>query len=421
MSQHLPTSPDTDQPEITILLPSLSAGGAVRTAIHLAGGFAAHGYRVDLVVIRDDEALAGEVPASVRIVRLEATRLRLSLPALVRYLHCARPQRLISVTTPVNVIAILAVRLARTATPLLVAEHNHLSSKAAAADQLARRLMPAIVRWTYPWADGIATVSQGVADDLAAITSIDADSMFVIYGPHAIDEMIRQSRLPLEDPWFAPDAPPVILGVGRLEPQKDFSNLLHAFRELRSRRTARLVILGEGAERPALEQLIADLNLSNDVRLPGFDPNPFRYMSRARMFVLSSRWEGLAGVLIQAMACGCPVVSTDCPSGPHEILLGGALGSLVPMGDPQRLADGMQREMELPQPVEPLRRRARDFSVNTAVDAYLNVMFPANHACGEKSAALRLPRRVDVLEPAIGRTNANGTTIGSDSLPGRRG
>jgi glycosyltransferase involved in cell wall biosynthesis len=186
-------------------------------------------------------------------------------------------------------------------------------------------------------------------------------------------------------PWFAPDQPPVILGVGRLTAQKDFVNLLRAFAIVKQSRPSRLVILGDGPERAALGDLIDRLDLVSDVDMPGFDANPYSYMSRAAVFVLSSAWEGLPTVLIEAMACGTPVVATDCRSGPAEILVGGRFGELVPVGDAAALAAAILRTLERPSP-QALRVRAGDFSIERAVDRYADLALGSDMVARGRSA-----------------------------------
>jgi glycosyltransferase involved in cell wall biosynthesis len=227
---------------------------------------------------------------------------------------------------------------------------------------------------SYLAADGITAVSQGIAEDLVCSFGLPRERVTTIYNPVVTPELLAQAQAPLDHPWFAPDAPPVILGVGRLHPQKDFPTLLRAFARVRAVRVVRLVILGEGEQRAALQQLVAELGLTKDVALPGFVGNPFAYMARAGVFVLSSAYEGLPGVLIQALACGCPVVSTDCPSGPGEILEQGAYGPLVGVGDVAALAQAMLALLAHPPAAERLRHRAAEFSLDRAVDRYWRVL-----------------------------------------------
>ena len=196
----------------------------------------------------------------------------------------------------------------------------------------------------------------------------------MLNNPVVTPDLLEQAAAPLDHPWFGPDQPPVILGVGRLHPQKDYPTLLRAFAKLRAQRQARLVIIGEGGERPALESLAAELGVDGDVDLPGFTRNPYRFMGRAAIVALSSRWEGSPNILVEAMACGTPVVATDCPSGPAETLENGRYGRLVPMGDPAALADALGRTLDAPPPVDDLIARSRDFEMAAASLAYLRVL-----------------------------------------------
>jgi glycosyltransferase involved in cell wall biosynthesis len=206
------------------------------------------------------------------------------------------------------------------------------------ATQLRQRLVPSLVRRSYPRADGIAAVSAGVADDLAGVLGLPRHRVQVINNPVIVPELSTMMEQPCEHPWFVGDHPPVLLAVGRLSPQKDFECLLRAFATVRAETDARLMILGEGPERARLESLVTELGLTGDVELPGWVGNPYPYMARSDLFVLSSRWEGLPTVLIEALFCGLRIVATDCPSGPQEILDGGRYGALVPVGDHAALA-----------------------------------------------------------------------------------
>jgi glycosyltransferase involved in cell wall biosynthesis len=232
--------------------------------------------------------------------------------------------------------------------------------------RLARRL--------YGWADAAIGVSKGISEDLARHTSIPRDRIITIYNPTFTSESVEKATAPLEHPWFAPGSPPVILGAGRLTTQKDFPTLLRAFARVRKRQPARLVILGEGKKKQALIGLATKLGIVREMALPGFIDNPFAWMSHAAVFVLSSVWEGFPGVLIEAMACGCPVVSTDCPSGPAEILKAGEYGPLVSMGDDEALAEAILSTLKKPLDPAKLRARAAEFSVDRALDRYLEVL-----------------------------------------------
>jgi glycosyltransferase involved in cell wall biosynthesis len=230
----------------------------------------------------------------------------------------------------------------------------------------------------YPRADQIVTVSRDLARDLSRFADIDPARIEAIHNP-VVDDRIAAAMAEVPDhPWMQPGGVPVVLGVGRLERRKGFATLIRAFALARKQRPLRLVILGggksakgEAADRGALEAVIRDLGIEADVSLPGFRQNPYAYMARAAAFVLASEYEGLPGVLIQAMACGCPVVSTDCPTGPREILDGGRFGPLVAVGDHQAMAQALSRVLDDPLPKAVLQGRAREFSVEAAVENYL--------------------------------------------------
>jgi glycosyltransferase involved in cell wall biosynthesis len=230
-----------------------------------------------------------------------------------------------------------------------------------------------LARWLYPQAHRVVAVSHGVATDILHLYQLPTAKVAVIYNPVVTPELIARSWEAVEHPWLAAGEPPIILGVGRLTAQKDFATLIRAFARVRQHDEARLIILGEGEHRPILEQLIGELGLQAWVALPGFVENPYAWMRRAAVFVLSSRWEGLPTVLIEAMACGTPVVATDCPSGPREILEGGKWGKLVPVGDAVGLAEAICQTLKEGSPSD-LSIRASDFSLERAVESYLQVL-----------------------------------------------
>ena len=361
---------------LALFLPTLDDGGAERVMLQLAASVSARGHAVDLVIAIPGGPLEAQVPSGPRVVSLEASRTVLALPALIRYLRRERPLTLLSTLEHANVLAVGAGAFARTGVPLILREANVLLP----AVELGRkaRLLRSLMRQAYRAADRIVAVSGSVATSLTEELGVDAGRIRTIYNPIVTAGISEKAAAPLEDPWFAPGAPPVVLGVGRLAPQKDFPTLLRAFAQVRAAREARLVILGEGPERRRLEQLAGQLGVAGDVKLPGYDHNPFRYMSRASVFALSSVYEGLPGALIQAMACGCRVISTDCPGGAREVLeLGtiGAVGPLVPPRDPSALARGLsalldQARIGAPRVLHSVER----FSERAAVDAYLEVM-----------------------------------------------
>ncbi|MEX2479573.1 MAG: glycosyltransferase [Gammaproteobacteria bacterium] len=374
-------------------------GGAERVILQLAGALAERGHRVDLVLGRARGRFINEVPPDVRLIDLAHRPAPLALTALMRrprdlatlwpalfipgvaqvlgaipeltgYLRRERPVALVSALEFANFAALLAIELSGQPTRSVVTVHNHLSTSIAAADRPHLRFVPRIARRLYPRADAIVGVSEGVARDLCALLGLASEKVSTIYNPVVTASMAEQAIAPVPHPWFAAAGTPVILGVGKLKRQKDFVTLIEAFALARGQRDLRLLILGEGPRRTALSELIDQRGLSTCVELIGFQANPYAFMSRAALFVLSSAWEGFGNVLVEAMACGCPVVSTDCPSGPAEILAAGRYGRLVPVGDADALARAMLATLDAPPPEDELRLRAAAFSAAHCAENY---------------------------------------------------
>jgi glycosyltransferase involved in cell wall biosynthesis len=359
---------------IALFLPSLRGGGAEKVMVNLALGFVEQGLKVDLVLAKAEGPYLSRVPEEVRVVDLGARRVLYSLPGLVRYLRRERPQAMLSALNYANIVAIWAKLLARVQTHLVVSERNTLSCSTQNASSVRVKLLPLLIKIFYPYADAVVAVSHGVAEDLITMTGLPMEKVKVIYNPVITPELFVKAEEPLDHPWFRPGEPPVVLGVGRLTKQKDFPTLIRAFALVRKERPARLMILGEGEERPKLETLARELGIEEDFVLPGFVENPYKYMKRASAFVLSSRWEGLPTVLIEALALGVPVISTNCPSGPAEILEHGKWGCLVPVGEPHLLARAileiLQNDVRIPSHKTAWER----FSKENAVIAYLQVL-----------------------------------------------
>ena len=223
---------------------------------------------------------------------------------------------------------------------------------------------------SYPYADAVVGVSPGVTDELAKVSGISPNRLHTIYNPAVSKDLIQKANEIPNHPWFNEPGPPIVLAIGRLHEEKDFLTLLTAFARLRSQRSVRLIVLREGPLRPTLLALAHSLHISEHVDFPGFVRNPFAYLTTARLFVLSSRYEGFGNVLVEAMACGCPVVSTNYPFGPAEILENGRWGKLIPTEDPEALAKAMIHTMDTPPQRDALRERASYFSVERAVDHY---------------------------------------------------
>jgi glycosyltransferase involved in cell wall biosynthesis len=326
------------QTHVTIFLRCLFGGGTEKVMVNLANSFTECGLKVDLVLAHKSGPYLSQVAPQVRIIDLESPKLAASVPKLISYLQQEKPLSMLSALHYPSEIAIFAKKAARVKTRVVIAEQNTLSVEAKSLPQRTAQLTPLVARLFYSWADAIVAVSQGVANDLAKVIKLPHDQIKVIYNPVIAPDILEISQQPISHPWFNQGEPPIILGVGRLIEQKDFPTLIRAFAQVREVRPARLMILGVGPERPHLNQLIKELELENDVAMLGFQENPYAYMARASVFALSSAWEGFGNVIVEALAVGTPVVSTNCFSGPSEILVDGKYGSLVPVGDSQAMA-----------------------------------------------------------------------------------
>ncbi|MGD0631913.1 MAG: glycosyltransferase, partial [Terracidiphilus sp.] len=331
---------------IALLVPTLEIGGVERVFANLANGLHDQGVETDLVVGSAGGEMAAPLDAGVRIFDLQSKRMLMSVPRLARYLRARNPDVLIAAMSHSSAAAVLARAAARNHVKVIATEHNTMSKIVENTRGLKYRLMPLWSRWALNSADHIVAVSSGVADDLSLRTAIPRSRFQVIYNPVISDSLYRAAQEPIEHRWLQPGEPPVVLAVGRLDKQKDFPMLVRAFRLLRDARMARLMILGEGPDRSRIEGAVREARLTEDVALPGFETNPYRFMRRAAVFALSSGWEGFGVVLVEALAMGLPVVSTNCTYGPSEILENGKYGTLVPVGDHEAMAKGLLHAMQ---------------------------------------------------------------------------
>ena len=362
---------------LALFMPTLAGGGAERVMLTLAKGFFQRGYRVDVIVVRAEGPLLAEVPPGVRLIELRNKRVLSSVFRLAQYLRSERPTTLLATITNANAAAVIARWLSGQSTRVVIRQAYHLTrgleiEKLSVVEAMLERQL---VRWFYPRADLIVAVSKGVAADLQRRSYMRRTAIQVAPNPVVTGELQRLAAMPLDHPWFAPGTPPVVLGVGRLTRQKQFDLLIRAFAKVQQHATAvRLLILGEGEERENLEGLVRQLGLAEVVSLPGFAGNPFATMAQSKVFVLSSAFEGLPGVLIQALACGTAVVATDCDSGPREILDNGRFGRLVPVGDVDALAEAIHAAVC--DRVGAAPDASRPYSESASVDAYLRLLQP---------------------------------------------
>ena len=367
----------TDPPQddknlnLAIFLPNLDGGGAQKATARLANALVKKNVRVTLLASRGGGVVSGMLDAGIRIVAFNSSRVLFSVPGVVRFLNQNRPDILLSIQTNANLSAIISRLFSYRKTRLIVSERSSYTTRVKGRDGVKARLMVQLVPLLYRFADLVTSVSAGVADDLQGY--IRNREIVPLYNPVVDNGLLAQTKKEVDEPWLRSHGRPVILAVGRLGPEKDYPTLLKALKLMREKAHARLIILGEGRERANLEKMIASLGLEGAVKMPGFAENPYAYMSRADVFVLSSVREGLPNVLIEAMACRVPVVSTDCPYGPREILEGGRFGKLVPVGEPRALADAIMDVLRHTPDTDIAYRRALDFSVDHCADEYLRV------------------------------------------------
>jgi len=356
-----------------LAIPRMQIGGAERVAIRLANGIAASGVvtDLDLVVFSSKSLLRDELSEAVNLVDLSATNWFIAFLKFKNYMARTKPLAVLAQDNRAAMLAVLIRKLTNLPTKIIVTIHATLTQRWNTKMMMLKRFFARrIVRLFLLQTDAVVAVSRGAAADLVSFLRLPHDRVRVIYNPVISEDIFVKAKEEPEFPYFETHDPPVILGVGRLCQQKDFETLLKAFALVRRKRMARLVILGEGEQRAFLERLAKELSIQHDVAMPGVVKNPFPYMARAAVFVLSSVWEGLPTVLIEALALGTPIVSTDCPSGPAEILENGKWGKLVPPRDPQAMAEAILQTLEEPRkslPPEVWRR----FTVEESVKQYL--------------------------------------------------
>ncbi len=362
---------------LAIFIPDMSGGGAERAMLNLLQSFNQQGIQVDLVLVSRRGAYLNQVPDNVRILDFGGRKLMRCFPLLWNYLHQEKPDILLTPLDETSLAVLWTRAVSRLVNfnsavsqmPIVVNVQNNVSTGSRHSKSLKLRWMPWFAKRCFPWAEAVISVSEGVGEDLVRL-GIPADKVKVIHNPIVTPALHRQAAESIDHRWFDLEGVPVLVAVGRLTQQKDFPNLLRAFAKARQTRPLKLMILGEGELRSELEALIQTLNLQDDVSLPGFVSNPFAYVARSDLFVLSSLFEGLPTVLIEAMAVGTPVVATDCPSGPHEILQAGHYGPLVKMSSVDELAAAILLRLDQPRNAEALKQRANTYSIEASVNAY---------------------------------------------------
>jgi glycosyltransferase involved in cell wall biosynthesis len=360
----------------TVFIPSLQAGsGAERAAVVLAEGLADSTSEVDLLVLDSVVDHPFSIDDDVNLISLDASRTATSLPFLIRYLRSYNPDVLFSHMDHANIISILSSLISQADTNVISTVQNYTSSNAKTRSRIIYNTTIILAKMLYPYSNKVVAVSRSVKKDLIDNIGIADQKVEVIHNPVFTKGITEKAKKDVDHAWFSKESNvPVITAIGRLNTQKDFPTLIKAFKILRDSRECRLLILGEGEERDSLEELIKENGLCSDISLPGYVENPYAYLSQSSLFVLSSRWEGLPTVIIEALAVGTPVVSTDCPGGASEILGDGAYGELVPVGDAHSLASAFESALKDSHNRERLVSRAKDFSSEKSVTMYKNLI-----------------------------------------------
>ena len=361
--------------KILIILPNLTGGGAERVHVNLANDWAIHGFDVEFVLMRKEGDLIQLLHPKISVVGLNVDRIRDSIIPLAAHLRKSRPQVVLAAMWPLTSAVVLAWLLSGLKGKLYLSDHEHLTSSYIRRGRAKQSYLKNLIRFSYPLASGVIAVSRGVREDLCELGNLPEQKVRVIYNPAVIGIASRREVHSSTEQLWGSDVAFHLLTVGRLAPEKDHVTLIKAFALLPESLNAKLVILGEGPLRAELEALVTLLHLTDRVFLPGFMMDPYPWFFRADLFVLSSLWEGFGNVIVEAFECGVPVVSTNCPSGPAEILEDGRFGKLVPVNDPLALAEAIVDSLNMSHDKTSLIRRAQDFTVRKISDEYLAYMF----------------------------------------------
>ena len=363
---------------ISIVLPDLRAGGAERLHVYLANDWTEKGYSVEFLLMQKRGELLTLLAPDIKVISLDVDCIRRFIKPLAVHLRRSRPDIIIAAMWPLTSAAVISWILSWKCGRLYLSDHNQLSISCIEELKVSSLFLKALMRFTYPFANGIIAVSRGVKEDLCSLGRFRDNQVEVIYNPTATGVSFQREAQPVQEQLWGRSFKYHILSVGTLTKQKDYETLIRAFLLIPEDLNAKLVIVGEGPLRGELKSLIEQLGLNDRVVLPGFAMDPYPWFRSADLFVLSSRWEGFGNVIVEALECGVPVVSTDCLSGPAEILENGRYGRLVPVQDIEALADAIINSLTEPHDREILMRRAQDFSVRKISDQYLVYCFPEN-------------------------------------------
>lgn len=357
-----------DPADVALFVPSFRGGGAEIAMARLANGLAGTGCKVDFLVLQNEGPWQKSLSAKVNLVSLDRPRALTSIIPLRQYLIRSKPRLLVSNLSHLNIVSVIAKRLSINKTKLFVVEHNDLEACLRGMSRLKRILMIRAMRSLYPTADKALAVSDDLARSVQLMLNLKTENVGVLPNSLDLSALEKMADEPCNDPWVNDVDVPLLLAAGRMVEQKGFGDLLDAIAKLQRKVKARLLILGDGPLREQLKEQARSLGLAEWVRFPGFQSNPYPFFKRANVFILSSRYEGFGIVVLEALACGTPVVATDCHWGPREILKGGDCGLLVPIADADKMADAIVRILTDSALADRLRsagiQRANDFGVD---------------------------------------------------------
>lgn len=360
------------QRKIAFFSYDMRVGGAEKMILTLLPQFIKAGYFIDLVLIKKAGAFLSDIDPRVNIISLKKEHVSQSLIPLIRYFKKSKPDVFISNLTHLNIVTIIAKIFSGTCSKIIITEHNTIT-----ANNLENggkeSILVFLSKFLYPLADKTVVVSEGAAQNLIDAIRINPNKVQNIYNPIDIDHIHLLAKEQINESWLTEKSIPVLIAVGRLEQQKNFSFLMDVFQTLIKKRKARLLILGEGSERQMLEQQMIAYGIENEVKLPGIKTNPYPYISNADILVCTSKYEGFNITLAESLACGTPVISMNCPYGPAEILDNGTYGQLISPGDQDGMVNAIIAAIDHPESLpskEKLMERAKRFSAEKIFSEY---------------------------------------------------
>ncbi|MGE5403311.1 MAG: glycosyltransferase [Candidatus Saccharibacteria bacterium] len=344
-----PNDKRSDQPQdtIAIFIPDLMCGGAERVMIDLAGGITECDCEVDLVLSSAEGPFLNQVPVGINVVDLKCKRVLFSLPKLIKYLRSRKPSIILTAKDHVNVLAIISAMFSQRSRSIITIHdmtdsmYNLFNSATSFKSRMKEKVIQSLAKILYPKTAAIIAVSQAAAEEFSSFYNIDPRRINVIYNPLDFERISFLSKQDVDHPWFGEGQAAVILGIGRLEQEKDFATLIRAFATVREHIQARLIIMGLGSQQAELQNLIDTLNLQNEALLWGYEENPYKYIKAAGVVALSSKYETLPTVLIETLYLQKGFVGTNCCGGIHEIIGDTDYPYLVPTGDHKQLAQAL--------------------------------------------------------------------------------